>query len=113
LYAACRLIEIVDRSGKPLSAQLEGVPKTVTTPELRADCPDDQKFGIVQRVKAHFQGKREVNDIDGVRVLFPHGWGLLRASNTQPVLVMRFEAETQEQLAAYRDEVESALAAAR
>jgi len=113
LYAACRLIEIVDRSGKPLSAQLEGVPRTVTTPELRADCPDDQKFGIVQRVKAHFQGKREVNDIDGVRVLFPNGWGLLRASNTQPVLVMRFEAETPEQLAAYRDEVESALAAAR
>ncbi len=113
LYAACRLIEIVDQSGKPLSAQLAGVPKTVTTPELRADCPDDQKFGIVSRVKQYFQGKREVNDIDGVRVKFQHGWGLLRASNTQPVLVMRFEAETPEQLAAYRDEVESALEACR
>ena len=113
LYAACRLIEIVDQSGKPLSAQLEGVAKTVTTPELRADCPDDQKFGIVSRVKEYFKGRREVNDIDGVRVKFPHGWGLLRASNTQPVLVMRFEAETEEQLAAYRHEVEAALEACR
>jgi phosphomannomutase/phosphoglucomutase len=113
LYAACRLIEIVDQSGQPLSAQLTGVPKTVTTPELRADCPDEQKFGIVTRVKEHFKGKREVNDIDGVRVKFANGWGLLRASNTQPVLVMRFEAETPEQLAAYRQEVEAALEAAR
>lgn len=113
LYAACRLIEIVDKSGQPLSAQLEGVPTTVTTPELRVDCPDDQKFGIVTRVKQHFAGKREVNDIDGVRVLFDHGWGLLRASNTQPVLVMRFEAQTPEQLAAYRKEVEDALETAR
>ena len=113
LYAACRLIEIVDKSGQPLSAQLEGVPTTVTTPELRVDCPDDQKFGIVARVKQHFEGKREVNDIDGVRVLFDQGWGLLRASNTQPVLVMRFEAQTAEQLAAYRREVEDALETAR
>ena len=113
LYAACRLIEIVDKSGKPLSAQLAGVPKTVTTPELRADCADDQKFGIVQRVKEFFKGKREINDIDGVRVKFEHGWGLLRASNTQPVLVMRFEAETPGQLAAYRKEVEDALEACR
>jgi phosphomannomutase/phosphoglucomutase len=113
LYAACRLIEIVDKSGKALSAQLGDVAKTVTTPELRADCPDDRKFGIVSRVKEYFKGRREVNDIDGVRVKFEHGWGLLRASNTQPVLVMRFEAETPEQLAAYRKEVEDALEVCR
>ena len=109
LYAACRLIEIVANSGKPLSAQLAGLPKTVSTPEIRVDCPDETKFPVVARVAEHVRGTHQVIDVDGVRVLFEHGWGLLRASNTQPVLVMRFEASTQELLAEYRREMETAL----
>lgn len=113
LYAACRLIEIVADSGKPLSAQTAGLPVTVTTPELRVDCADDRKFAIVEKVKAHFQAIRPCNDIDGVRVKFDHGWGLVRASNTQPILVLRLEADTQEHLDAYRAEVEAAVEAAK
>ncbi|MGH9595084.1 MAG: phosphomannomutase/phosphoglucomutase, partial [Bryobacteraceae bacterium] len=92
IYAACRLIEIVSNSGQPLSAQLAGLPKMVSTPEIRVDCPDEIKFQVVQRVLEHFRKTHSVIDVDGVRVLFSDGWGLLRASNTQPVLVMRFEA---------------------
>jgi phosphomannomutase/phosphoglucomutase len=109
LYAACRLIEIVAKSGRPLSAQLEGVPKTVSTPEIRVDCPDDLKFDIVARVAEHFRRSRKTLDIDGVRVIFPEGWGLLRASNTQPVLVMRFEAANEHLLREYQGEVEAVL----
>ncbi|MBL8229410.1 MAG: phosphomannomutase/phosphoglucomutase [Bryobacterales bacterium] len=111
LYAACRLIEIVAVSGKPLSAQLEGVPRTVTTPEIRFDCSDETKFAIVQGVADHYRGRRPVIDVDGVRMIFDQGWGLVRASNTQPVLVMRFEATTPELLAQYRAEVESVVQA--
>jgi phosphomannomutase/phosphoglucomutase len=113
LYAACRLIEIVANSGQPLSAQLAGVPKTVSTPEIRVDCPDDIKFDLVQRVAQHFKSRYKTLDIDGVRVLFPDGWGLLRASNTQPVLVMRFEAANDHLLKQYQSEVEQVLDAAR
>ncbi len=113
LYAACRLMEIVSTSGQPLSAQLSTVPKTVSTPELRNDCPDETKFAVVQKVLAHFQGKYEVLDVDGARINFANGWGLVRASNTQPVLVMRFEATTPELLAQYRAEVEAAVEAAK
>ncbi len=113
LYAACRLIEIVANSGRPLSAQLADVPKTVSTPEIRVDCPDDVKFGVVERVTAHFRKLYPVMDVDGVRVLFPHGWGLVRASNTQPVLVLRFEATSLELLEQYRSEVEQAVEQAR
>ena len=109
LYAACRLIEIVSRSGQPLSAQLAGLPKMVSTPEIRVDCPDETKFQVVARVAEQFKKTHDVIDVDGVRVLFNQGWGLLRASNTQPVLVMRFEAPSIELLNAYRAEVESAL----
>jgi len=109
LYAACRLMEIVAASGKPLSAQLAGYPKLVSTPELRIDCSDETKFKVVERVAAHFKKSHQVIDVDGVRVLFPQGWGLLRASNTQPVLVMRFEAPNKELLESYRREVEAAL----
>jgi phosphomannomutase/phosphoglucomutase len=113
LYAACRLMEIVSTSGQPLSAQLSTVPKTVSTPELRNDCPDETKFAVVQKVLAHFQGRYEVLDVDGARINFANGWGLVRASNTQPVLVMRFEATTSELLAQYRAEVEAAVEAAK
>ena len=111
LYAACRLMEIVAASGKPLSAQLDGLPKMVSTPELRVDCSDDTKFDVVSRVATHFRSRRKIVEVDGARVIFPKGWGLIRASNTQPVLVMRFEAETDALLKEYRDEVEGVLKA--
>ena len=113
LYAACRLIEIVAKSGKPLSAQLAGLPKTVSTPEIRVECPDETKFAVVARVAEQFRKSHDVIDVDGVRVLFDEGWGLLRASNTQPVLVMRFEASSEALLASYQREVEAALMQAR
>lgn len=113
LYSACRLMEIVANSGKPLSAQLEGLPKMVSTPEIRVDCPDEMKFDVVKRVADHFRKTHKVVDIDGVRVLFPHGWGLVRASNTQPVLVERFEAENEQYLDRYRNEVETVLEEAK
>jgi phosphomannomutase/phosphoglucomutase len=113
LYAACRLIEIVAASGQPLSAQLADVPKTVCTPEIRVDCADEAKFDVVARVTGHFRNRYPVLDVDGVRVLFPHGWGLVRASNTQPVLVLRFEATTPELLSQYRSEMEQAVERAK
>ena len=113
LYAACRLIEIVAKSGKPLSAQLAGLPKLVSTPEIRIDCPDETKFAVVARVAEQFRATHNVIDVDGVRVLFGEGWGLLRASNTQPVLVMRFEAASAALLERYQAEVEAALAQAK
>jgi phosphomannomutase/phosphoglucomutase len=109
LYAACRLLEIVADSGKPLSHQLAGLPKMVSTPEIRVDCPDELKFGVVNRVTEHFKKVRDVVDVDGVRVLFEQGWGLVRASNTQPVLVLRFEAANGALLAEYQREVEAVL----
>ena len=90
---------------------LSDVPRFVSTPEIRVHCDDDKKFPIVEEAKRHFGALYETNDIDGVRILFEHGWGLIRASNTQPVIVMRFEADTAEQLAAIRGEVEGWLAA--
>ena len=113
LYSACRLIEIVAMSARPLSAQLAGLPKMVSTPEIRVDCPDEVKFDLVARVAGHFKRKRKTVDIDGVRVIFPEGWGLLRASNTQPVLVMRFEAASEHLLKQYQAEVEQVLEEAR
>jgi phosphomannomutase/phosphoglucomutase len=112
LYAACRLIEIVAASTGGLSLQTAGLSKTVSTPELRVDCPDEVKFQVVDAVKRHFQALRPTVDVDGVRVLFEHGWGLVRGSNTQPILVLRFEADTPDHLAAYRQEVDAAVAAA-
>ena len=111
LYAACRLIEIVAKSGQPLSAQLAGLPKMVSTPEIRVDCPDELKFDLVKRVAGFFKKKYKTVDIDGVRMIFPEGWGLLRASNTQPVLVMRFEATNEHLLKQYQAEVEQVVSA--
>jgi phosphomannomutase / phosphoglucomutase len=109
LYAACRLIEIVAKSSRPLSAQLAGLPEMVSTPEIRVDCPDEMKFDLVRRVAGHLKAKYKTIDIDGVRVIFPEGWGLLRPSNTQPVLVMRFEAANEHLLKQYQTEVEEIL----
>ena len=113
LYAACRLIEIVSKSGQPLSAQFTGLPKMVSTPEIRVDCPDETKFQVVERMAARFRRTHNVIEIDGVRILFDQGWGLVRASNTQPVLVLRFEAEDEGLLKKYRAEVEGILDQAR
>ena len=110
LYAACRLMEIVANSAQPLSAQLSNLPKTVVTPEIRVDCADELKFDVVRRVSEKYKKTHQTVDVDGVRILFPHGWGLVRASNTQPVLVLRFEATTPELLAQYQQEVEAAVA---
>src|SRR5438552_9362766 len=113
LYAACRLLEIVAASGSPLSALLADVPQTVSTPEIRVDCPDEVKFEVVKRVTERFRKLYPVIDVDGVRVLFQNGWGLARASDTQPVLVLRFEASTPELLHQYQTEVEAAVKAAQ
>jgi len=94
LYAAARLLRIVAAAGKPVSAMLAGVPAFVSTPEIRVDCPDDRKFAVVADAARHFRTTHDVIDVDGARVLFGDGWGLIRASNTQPILVLRFEART-------------------
>jgi phosphomannomutase / phosphoglucomutase len=113
LYSACRLMEIVANSGQPLSHQLADLPSTVVTPEIRFDCPDELKFAVVSEAIAVLRARHKTEDVDGVRVLFPHGWGLVRASNTQPVLVMRFEATTPELLQEYRREIEDVVEAAK
>jgi phosphomannomutase/phosphoglucomutase len=82
------------------------VPRFVSTPEIRVDCPDDKKFGIVDEARQYFGAKYKVITVDGVRVLFGDGWGLIRASNTGPVLVMRFEARTKEQLYEIQSEMQ-------
>ena len=107
LFAAARLIAYLATTPGPLSALLADVPRTFTTPEIRVDCPDERKFAVVEAAARHFGGRYEVNTIDGVRMSFADGWGLLRASNTQPVLVLRFEAATEASLATHRREVET------
>lgn len=93
-FAACRLVQILSRTRSPLSALLADLPKTYATPEIRIECPDEKKAGIVDALKRHFTERYDTIGIDGVRVVFKDGWGLVRFSNTQPVLVLRFEAET-------------------
>jgi phosphomannomutase/phosphoglucomutase len=99
-------------SGGPggLSRFLADLPETFATPEIRVDCGDDRKFALVERAAAHFASRYPVNTIDGVRMTFPRGWGLIRSSNTQPILVLRFEATDQDALQDYQDEVRSYLA---
>ena len=97
IYASCRLLHILDRAGAPLSALLADLPVTYSTPEIRVSCADEEKFQVVEQLKARFQQVRQVREvitIDGARAVFPDGWGLVRASNTQPALVLRFEATT-------------------
>ncbi|MFQ5543730.1 MAG: phosphomannomutase/phosphoglucomutase [Nitrospiria bacterium] len=97
-YAGCRLLEILAKGKKPLSEYFNDLPLTHVTPEIRIDCPDDKKFDIVEKCHRHFSGKHKITDIDGIRMLFDDGWGLIRASNTQAALVLRFEASSLEQL---------------
>jgi phosphomannomutase / phosphoglucomutase len=107
LYGAARLLRYVAASGKSVQQLLSNVPKFVSTPELRVDCPDDRKFSVVADAARHFRATHEVIDVDGVRVLFGDGWGLIRASNTQPVLVTRYEALTAPRLAEIQGEMET------
>lgn len=106
-YAGGRILEILSKTDKPLSALLADLPKTSSTPELRVDCPDETKFDVVARVAEYFARSRDVITIDGARIKFDHGWGLVRASNTQAILVLRFEADNDEHLAEIRTIVES------
>ena len=106
LYAAARLLRILADSGGTISGLLADVPPFVSTPEIRVEVDEERKFGIVEDAVRHFRAAHEVIDVDGVRVLFGDGWGLIRASNTQPVLVMRFEARSVDRLQAMRNEFE-------
>jgi len=107
IYAACRIVEILDEEKKPLSALTADLPPMVSTPEIRVECADDrQKFEIVRQVVADLKKDYKVIDLDGARVEFEDGWGLIRASNTQPVLVTRFEARTEKRLAEIRSLIE-------
>jgi phosphomannomutase/phosphoglucomutase len=109
IYASCRLLEILSKTGKSLSELLADVPKSYTTPEIRVECPDSKKFELVDRLKDEFSKQYKIIDVDGVRVVFDDGWGLVRASNTQPALVLRFEAQSKERLEEIRTMVESAI----
>jgi len=106
-YAGARVLEILSATDKTLSELLADLPKTFSTPELRVDCADAQKFEIVQKIADEFSKTNQVITIDGARILFENGWGLVRASNTQAILVLRFEADTKENLRAIQQTVES------
>ncbi|MEO7103692.1 MAG: phosphomannomutase, partial [Gemmatimonadaceae bacterium] len=106
LDGAARVLRIVADSGKALHELLADVPRFVSTPEIRVDCADDLKFQIVSDAVKYFGAKYRTNDVDGVRIQYPDGWGLIRASNTQPVIVLRFEARTKLQLDVIRAEIE-------
>jgi phosphomannomutase / phosphoglucomutase len=106
LFAAARLLEIVSRQPFGLARLLADLPRTFATPEIRVETSESEKFDLVERAALHFASLYPVNTIDGVRITFPKGWGLLRASNTQPVLVMRFEATDPRLRDQYRAEVD-------
>ncbi|MFO0559789.1 MAG: phosphomannomutase/phosphoglucomutase [Polyangiales bacterium] len=112
VYAALRLVELIGAKGEGLEDMLRDVPETYATPELREPCPDAVKFKVVERVLEHYRGNKPVVDVDGARVDFGDGWGLVRASNTQPVLVLRFEAQSPARRDELRAEVEGVVRAA-
>ena len=109
IYAAMRLLEILSRTGQKITDILADVPKAFNTPEIRVDCPDGVKFQVVEDLKEHFRKNYDIIDIDGVRIRFSDGWGLIRASNTQPVLVMRFEALSTARLNEIRTLIETGM----
>jgi phosphomannomutase/phosphoglucomutase len=110
IYASLRLLEILSKAGSPYSLDrlLNNVPKSVSTPEIRVECPDDIKFQVVKRVKEEFK-EYHFTDIDGIRIHFKKGWGLIRASNTQPALVLRFEAQDEQSLREIKKNIEEKL----
>ncbi len=105
LYDACRLIEIISRSGRTLSEMVSDFPEYRSTPEIRIDVTEDQKWTVVSEALVYFKEKYDVISVDGVRILFGDGWALLRASNTQPVIVARFEARSESRLMEIRTEI--------
>ncbi len=114
IYASARLFEILARAAAPMSALLSDLPRAVSTPEIRVDCPDEAKFRVVKAVAEVVATQaREVIDVDGIRALFDGGWGLVRASNTQPVLVLRFEGKDEATVARIRALMEAAVCRAR
>jgi phosphomannomutase/phosphoglucomutase len=114
IYGALRLLQILAKSKKTIGELLSDLPRTFVTPELRVECPDAVKFEVVERVRNRYREKYEVIDVDGARILFGDGaWGLVRASNTGPVLVLRFEAETEARRDELRAEVEAVVAEER
>jgi phosphomannomutase/phosphoglucomutase len=110
LYGAARLLRIVADSGMGVDGLLADIPRYLSTPEIRVDCPDDRKFAVVAAAVAHFKKTHEVIEVDGARVLYGDGWGLVRASNTQPILVVRFEALSPVRLREIRADVADWLA---
>jgi phosphomannomutase/phosphoglucomutase len=111
LFDACYLVDLLARADRPLSELVGDFPETFSTPELRIEVTEENKFRLVDDALAHFRERYDVIDVDGVRVLFDGGWGLLRTSNTQPVIVARYEADTPERLDEIRDEMDSWLRA--
>ena len=109
IYAAIRLLEILSKAGEKISTLLSDIPQTYATPEIRIDCADNKKAEVVEKIKRHFQNRPGIVDIDGVRIPFKDGWALVRSSNTQPVIVMRFEASSAKSLQRIRKKVEAVL----
>jgi len=109
-YAACRIIDLVARAGRPLSTLIAELPSYTSTAEIRIDVTEEKKWEVVEAAVEHFKREHEVIDVDGARILFGDGWALLRTSNTQPVIVSRYEARTEARLAEIRREVEGWLA---
>jgi phosphomannomutase / phosphoglucomutase len=98
IYASLRFLEIMERDGRPVSEFLKDLPKLYSTPEIRINCPDEIKFDVVKKLTEYYRSKFKIIDIDGVRLVLDDGWGLVRPSNTGPILVLRFEAKTEEAL---------------
>lgn len=109
IYAACRLLELLSSADASLGRLDAGIPRYISTPEIRVDVEDELKFRVVEQAAEYFRDRHDTIEVDGVRILFPEGWGLIRASNTQPVIVMRFEAKTEKALGDIRSAVESRL----
>ncbi len=108
-YAGARVLEILSKTGDRFSELFDGIPQTYSTPELRVDCPDEVKFDIVQKIAEYFSRDHDVITIDGARITFENGWGLVRPSNTQAILVLRFEADSEEGLNRIKTIVETKL----
>lgn len=109
ILASLRLLDILSKSDKKFSELLDEIPSYFSTPEIRVDCPEKEKFRIVDELKEYFKKRYKTIDIDGVRILFENGWGLIRASNTQPMLVLRFEAKNEQELDKIKSEVKKKL----
>ena len=107
ILASCKIIELTAASAVPVSRHFATIPHLRATPELKAPCPDGEKFRVVEEVTRQLKQRYETIDIDGARVIFPgRGWGLVRASNTQAILVLRFEADSDEHLEEIRKTVD-------